>query len=54
MLFIFIVIAIAVAAELFLHILYQWKVGGAGIYDKPFDYLKHLDKLKDALKKEWC
>ena len=42
----FVLLCLAVAAELGLHIWYHWKTGEAGIYDPAFDYLKNLDKLK--------
>ena len=44
---IFVILSILVAVELLLHIIYQYKVGGAGIYDPAFEYLKHLDRLLD-------
>lgn len=43
----FILLSFSVAAEFALHIWYQYKVGGAGIYDPAFEYLKNLDKLKE-------
>lgn len=36
----------AIVAEFGLHVVYHWKTGDAGLYDPPFEYLKHLDKLK--------
>ena len=36
----------AIVAEFGLHIIYHWKTGDAGLYDPPFEYLNHLDKLK--------
>lgn len=34
-----------VIAEFGLHIIYHAKTGKAGLYDPPFEYLKHLDRL---------
>ena len=47
----FILLSFSVAAEFALHIWYQYKVGGAGIYDPAFEYLKNLDKLKGGKKR---
>ena len=39
---IFYIIAILVAVELLVHVIYHYKTGKAGLYDPPFAYLKEL------------
>ena len=39
---IFCIMAILVAIELLVHMIYHWKTGKAGLYDPPFEYLKDL------------
>lgn len=36
---IFFIIAFLVALELGVHMIYHWKTGKAGLYDRPFAYL---------------
>ena len=37
----------AIVAEFGLHVVYHWKTGEAGLYDAPFEYMKHLDKMRN-------
>ena len=36
----------AIVAEFGLHIIYHARTGEAGLYDPPFEYLKHLDRMR--------
>ena len=50
---IFYIIAILVAIELLVHMIYHWKTGKAGLYDPPFAYLKELwIRIKPRKRKE--
>lgn len=39
---IFYIIAILIAVELLVHMIYHYKTGKAGLYDPPFNYLKDI------------
>ena len=37
----------AVVAEFGLHVVYHAITGEAGLYDPPFEYIKHLNKMRN-------
>lgn len=43
---IFVLISLLVALELGIHMIYHWETGKAGLYDRPFAYLKDIFKKK--------
>ena len=42
---IFFIIGFLVAAELFVHMIYHYKTGKAGLYDPPFAYINDIHRI---------